>query len=77
MDWILKIFYLLQNLGARIIKNAKNSNLPKTIPNDNSNFRIEGKLLKLSSGPMMFPRPGPTTEIEVRAAETDVIKSYS
>ena len=35
---ILKNSYLIQNFGAKIIKNAKYSNLPKTIPNDNNNL---------------------------------------
>ena len=67
--------YLTQNLGAKIIKKAKYSNLPKTIPNDNNNLRAPGNWLKLSSGPIIFPKPGPTTETEVIAADIDVIKS--
>ena len=71
---IWKNSYLIQNFGAKIIKKAKYSNLPKTIPNDNNSLRTPGKSVKLSSGPIIFPRPGPTTETEVTAAETEVIK---
>ena len=74
---ILKRFYLIQNFGAKIIKKAKYSNLPKTIPNDNNNLSTSGNWAKLSSGPIIFPNPGPTTETEVTAADIDVIKSYS
>ena len=73
---ILKNSYLIQNLGAKIIKKAKYSNLPKTIPNDSNSLRATGNWAKLSSGPIIFPKPGPTTETEVTAADIDVIKSY-
>jgi len=43
---------------------------------DKTILSMEGKLLKLSSGPIIFPSPGPTTEIEVIAADTLVMKSY-
>ena len=72
---MLKNFYLTQNLGTKIIKKAKYSNLPKIIPNDNNSLRALGRLAKLSSGPIIFPNPGPTTETEVIAADIDVIKS--
>ena len=72
---ILKNLYLIQNFGAKIIKKAKYSNLPKTIPNDNNSLRTLGNSAKLSSGPIIFPNPGPTTETEVTAADIDVIKS--
>ena len=71
---ILKNSYLIQNFGAKIIKKAKYSNLPKTIPNDNNSLRKPGNSAKLSSGPIIFPKPGPTTETEVIAAEIDVKK---
>ena len=70
-----KNFYLIQNLGAKIIKKAKYSHLPIIIPNDNNSFKVAGNWLKLSSGPIIFPKPGPTTETEVTAADVDVIKS--
>ena len=74
---ILKNSYLIQNFGAKMIKKAKYSNLPITIPNDNNIFSALGNCPKLSSGPIIFPKPGPTTETEVTAADIDVIKSYS
>ena len=57
------------------LSTEKYSNLPKTIPNDNNSLRALGRLAKLSSGPIIFPNPGPTTETEVIAADIDVIKS--
>ena len=72
---IWKNFYLIQNFGAKIIKKDRYSNLPKTIPNDNNSLRILGNWAKLSSGPIIFPKPGPTTETEVTAADIDLIKS--
>ena len=39
-------------------------------------FNFEGRVEKLSSGPIMFPNPGPTTAIEVIPADTEVRKSY-
>ena len=38
-------------------------------------LRLAGRLLKFSSGPIIFPSPGPTTEIDVIAAEILVMKS--
>ena len=73
---MLKNFYLTQNLGTKIIKKAKYSNLPKIIPNDNNSLSTLGNWLKLSSGPIILPKPGPTTETDVTAADIDVIKSY-
>ena len=45
------------------------------IATDKVTLRLEDKLLNVSSGPIIFPNPGPTTEIDVIAAETLVIKS--
>ena len=74
---MLKKNYLAQNLGTSIIKNARNSSLPKIIPADNKSFSVLGISAKLPSGPIILPSPGPTTDIEVNAAEIEVIKSYS
>ena len=49
---ILKNLYLIQNFGAKIIKKAKYSNLPKTIPNDNNSLR---KLEKLPGDTKVYP----------------------
>ena len=38
-------------------------------------LRLAGRLLKFSSGPIIFPNPGPTTEIDVIAADILVMKS--
>ena len=43
---------------------------------DKVTLRSAGRLLKFSSGPIIFPNPGPTTEIEVIAADILVMKSY-
>ena len=70
------MFYLVQNLGTNNIKKVKNSNLPTIIPTDRVYFRALGNWVKLSVGPIICPKPGPTTNTDVIAADIDVIKSY-
>ena len=54
---------------------AKSSSLPNIIAKLNTHFDLSDKLEKLPFGPIVSPNPGPTFEIEVAAADTDVIKS--
>ena len=70
-----KIFYLDQNLGNNNIKKVKNSNLPIIIPIDKVYLSIDGNWLNPLSGPIILPKPGPTTAIDVIAADIDVMKS--
>ena len=56
-------------------KIAKSSNRPKIIPKLNIHFDAFDKDEKFPLGPIISPRPGPTLEIDVAAAEIDVIKS--
>ena len=64
--------------GVIMVGSAGNSYWP-VVKNNNANynnsFRILGNSAKLSSGPIILPKPGPTTETEVTAADIDVIKS--
>ena len=54
---------------------ANNSSLPKIIEKLKTHFEISGNLEKLPFGPMISPSPGPTFDIEVAAADIEVIKS--
>ena len=54
---------------------ANNSNLPKIIAKLNIHLEISGSNEKFPLGPIRLPKPGPTFEIDVAAAETEVIKS--
>ena len=45
------------------------------MPRDNIHLEISGNEEKFPFGPIIGPNPGPTLEIDVAAAEIDVIKS--
>ena len=70
-----KFVTAFQKLGRSKTKKAINSSLPIIIAADKVTLSSAGRLLKFSSGPIIFPNPGPTTEIEVTAADILVIKS--
>lgn len=53
----------------------KISNLPMSIPALDIHFAAAGKSWNVPVGPMMWPRPGPTFEMEVTAADIAVRKS--
>ena len=42
------------------------------MPKDKTHFENSGISSKLKAGPIKFPRPGPTFDIDVAAADTDV-----
>ena len=52
-------------------KITKISNLPKSIPKDNSHFAESGSDEKFPAGPTIFPSPGPTLVIAVQKLEED------
>ena len=54
---------------------ANNSNLPKIIAKLNIHLEISGSNEKFPLGPIRFPRPGPTFEMDVAAPEMEVTKS--
>ena len=45
------------------------------MPKDSIHFETSGSDEKFPLGPITFPNPGPTFEIEVAAPEIEVIKS--
>ena len=45
------------------------------MPKVSIHFEISGSDEKFPLGPIMFPNPGPTLEIEVAAPEIEVMKS--
>ena len=53
---------------------ANNSNLPNIIAPLSTHFEKSDKLEKLPFGPIISPKPGPTLDIEVAAADIDVTK---
>ena len=61
--------------GISKIKTARNSNLPIIIAADNIHLAWSGNELKLPKGPISLLKPGPTTAIDVAAAENEVNKS--
>jgi len=67
--------YFCQKDGKNRTSIANNSSLPKIIPKLNTHFEKSGNCEKLPFGPIIVPKPGPTLEIEVAAAEIDVTKS--
>ena len=69
------LIYLFQKDGINKIKTAKNSNLPIIIATDNIHLAGSGNELKLPKGPISLLSPGPTTAIDVAAAESDVNRS--
>ena len=54
---------------------ANNSNLPKIIPKLSIHFEESDNEEKFPFGPITSPRPGPTFEIEVAAADNEDTKS--
>ena len=54
---------------------VSSSNRPNNIPRLSNHLALSDKVKKFPSGPIIGPRPGPTLDIEVAAADTDVIKS--
>ena len=72
---ILNTYFLIQNLGTSTIKKVKNSNLPIIIAIDNVYLSVGGNWVNPSEGPIILPRPGPTTANEVIAADIEVKKS--
>ena len=67
--------YFCQKDGKNRTSIANNSSLPKIIPKLNTHLEKSGNCEKLPFGPIIVPKPGPTLEIEVAAAEIDVTKS--
>ena len=67
--------YFLQNEGKNITRIANNSNLPSIIPKLKIHLEKSGNNEKLPFGPIIFPNPGPTLDIEVAAADIEVRKS--
>ena len=53
---------------------ANNSNLPSIIATLRTHLEKSERLEKLPLGPIISPKPGPTFEIDVAAAEIAVIK---
>ena len=53
---------------------ANNSNLPSIIATLRTHLEKSERLEKLPLGPIISPKPGPTLEIDVAAAEIAVIK---
>ena len=58
-----------------IASTANNSNLPNSIAKLKIHFEKSDKLEKLPFGPIISPKPGPTFDIDVAAADIDVVKS--
>ena len=54
---------------------ANNSNLPKIIAKLKIHFEKSDKFEKLPFGPIISPNPGPTFDIDVAAADIEVVKS--
>ena len=54
---------------------ANSSSRPKIIAKLSIHLEISGINEKFPLGPIRFPKPGPTFEIDVAAAEIEVIKS--
>ena len=69
--------HFFQNVGKKITRTVRISNLPNNIEAINIHFEISGILWKVLSGPIVFPNPGPTFAKEVAAADKDVTKSNS
>ena len=61
-----------QKERLKITRKVRNSNLPASIPKDRTHFEKFGISSKLYAGPIKLPKPGPTFDIDVAAAETDV-----
>ena len=61
-----------QKERLKITRKVRNSNLPASIPKDKTHFEKFGISSKLYAGPIKLPKPGPTFDIDVEAAETDV-----
>ena len=54
---------------------ANSSNLPKIIAKLKIHFEKSDKFEKLPFGPIISPNPGPTFDIDVAAADIEVVKS--
>ena len=66
--------YFLQKDGINNTNTANNSNLPKIIEKLKIHLEKADNSEKLPFGPMISPKPGPTFDIDVAAADIAVIK---
>ena len=66
--------YFLQKEGINNTNTANNSNLPKIIEKLKIHLEKADNSEKLPFGPMISPKPGPTFDIDVAAADIAVIK---
>tara|TARA_B100000945_G_scaffold287058_1_gene258385 strand:+ start:240 stop:599 length:360 start_codon:yes stop_codon:yes gene_type:complete len=66
--------YFLQKDGINNTNTANNSNLPKIMAILKIHLEKSVNCEKLPFGPIISPRPGPTFDIEVAAADMAVVK---
>ena len=67
--------YFFQKFADNKTSTVKISNLPIIIVKDNIHLAPLSIIKKFPDGPTISPNPGPTLDIDVAAAEIDVIKS--